>query len=327
MRNRPELMRRGLGGLALAAALACGNENEPPPGGTLVIARAPASGDGQTAAVATALANPIAVVVTRDGAAEAGVSVGWSILSGGGTLGAASSTTDAQGIASMSWTLGQTAGAQGARATVAGATGSPVSFTATATPGAAATLAASGGSGQSAEVGTALPNPIEARVTDQFGNGVPGVSVAWAVTEGGGSVAPLTSATNASGEAATTWTLGATVGAQAATATVAGLAGSPVSFAATGTAPPDPGSGVTVGNNTFTPAIRTVPAGTTVTWTWVNTGAISHSVESTGSPSFTSSQVLTGNGSTYSFEFTTPGTYTYECIVHGSAMSGTIIVQ
>jgi plastocyanin len=36
---------------------------------------------------------------------------------------------------------------------------------------------------------------------------------------------------------------------------------------------------------------------------------------------------LTGNGQTYSFTFTTPGTYHYDCAVHGVAMTGTIVVQ
>jgi plastocyanin len=51
-----------------------------------------------------------------------------------------------------------------------------------------------------------------------------------------------------------------------------------------------------------------------------------HSVQSTGSPSFTSSGILTGPGSTYQFTFTAPGTYQYDCAVHGTMMTGTIVV-
>jgi plastocyanin len=36
---------------------------------------------------------------------------------------------------------------------------------------------------------------------------------------------------------------------------------------------------------------------------------------------------MTGAGSSYSVQFNTPGTYNYDCAVHGVAMSGTIIVQ
>jgi plastocyanin len=104
---------------------------------------------------------------------------------------------------------------------------------------------------------------------------------------------------------------------------------------------PDNGNGggpvgtVTVGNDFFQsghngstdPAVDTVSAGMMVTWTWTKTGSTSHSVRSEGATSFTSSAVLTGSGKTYSVTFTTPGTYEYDCAVHGEAMSGTIVVQ
>jgi plastocyanin len=80
-------------------------------------------------------------------------------------------------------------------------------------------------------------------------------------------------------------------------------------------------------NGTQNPAIDTVAAGTTVTWTWTSTGSVSHSVQTVGSPSFTSSAVQSGDGKTYTFTFTTPGTYSYDCAVHGSAMTGRIVVQ
>jgi plastocyanin len=80
-------------------------------------------------------------------------------------------------------------------------------------------------------------------------------------------------------------------------------------------------------NSTQNPAIDTVAAGTTVTWTWTDTGDTPHSVRSEEAPSFTSSGNLTGNGQTYTFTFTTPGTYQYDCAVHGEAMTGTIMVQ
>ena len=54
-------------------------------------------------------------------------------------------------------------------------------------------------------------------------------------------------------------------------------------------------------NGTQNPAVDTVAAGTTVTWTWTSTGSTPHSVQSEGSPSFTSSDNLTGNGTTYTF--------------------------
>ncbi len=313
--------------LGLVLAAACGGAGpNGPPAGSLAVAKAAPSGDAQAGVVGQALAAPIRVEVTRDGQPEAGASVAWTATGTGASVSPAQATADAQGIAFTNWTLAQVAGAQTAVATIAGATGSPVTFTATAAAGAAAALSLAGGNGQSATNGEALPNPLQASVDDQFGNGVSGVSVAWAVVGGGGSISPGASTTNAQGVAAATWTVG-TTGPQEAQATVAGLTGSPLGFLATAT-DPAPVGGVTVGNNVFTPAVHTVSAGATVVWTWTNTGVIPHSVESTGSPSFgPNSGTLTGNGQTFSHDFTVPGTYTYECGVHGASMSGSIVVQ
>jgi len=80
-------------------------------------------------------------------------------------------------------------------------------------------------------------------------------------------------------------------------------------------------------NGSASPAVDTVAAGGTVTWTWTNSGSVPHSVQSLGSPSFTSSAILTGDGSKYQMQFSTPGTYQYDCAVHGTMMSGTIVVR
>jgi len=99
-----------------------------------------------------------------------------------------------------------------------------------------------------------------------------------------------------------------------------------------------PVGSVTVGNNgriafisahngTANPAVDTVAVGATVTWTWTNNEAISHSVQSQGSTAFASSPIMGGDGQTYAVTFTTPGTYQYDCAVHGAAMTGTIVVR
>jgi plastocyanin len=79
-------------------------------------------------------------------------------------------------------------------------------------------------------------------------------------------------------------------------------------------------------NGSQNPAVDTIAAGSSVTWTW-NGG--SHSIQSIGvSPAvFRNSVVLTGANSTYSVTFRKPGTYLYQCGVHGSAMTGSIVVQ
>ena len=66
-----------------------------------------------------------------------------------------------------------------------------------------------------------------------------------------------------------------------------------------------------------------------MTWTWTGTGTTPHSVQSlgTGATAFPSSAQLTGDGSAYSTAFTAPGTYPYDCAVHGVGMSGVIVVK
>jgi plastocyanin len=80
-------------------------------------------------------------------------------------------------------------------------------------------------------------------------------------------------------------------------------------------------------NGTVNPAVDTVAVGGSVTWTWTNTGSVPHGIQSLGTPSFATGTVLTGDGSTYRVTFTTPGTYQYDCLVHGTMMPGTIVVR
>jgi plastocyanin len=311
-----------------------GGDGGTPPGTTTAIAKASASGDAQSGTVGQPLANPLQVVVTEDGAASPGATVTWSTAVPGAAL-AASSTTDANGIASNAWTLGNTSGSQTAQAALSGATGSPITFTATAAPGEATTLADAGGNNQSAEVNSQLASAVQVKASDQFGNGVQGVSVGWAAT--GGTVSAATVPSNAAGISAVNVTTGSAPGPIVITATAGVLAGSPVTFNATAVAaaPIPTATAVTVGNiffrsnrnNTDSPAVDTVAAGGTVTWTWVQTGLESHSVRSLPPPGFTSSVTKVGNGQTYSFTFPTAGTYQYDCAVHGSQMTGRIVVR
>jgi plastocyanin len=178
-------------------------------------------------------------------------------------------------------------------------------------------------------INTALAQQVQAKVADQFGNGVPGVNVAWAAT--GATTSAPTVPTNNAGISAVTVTLGGTEGPVTVTATADGLDGSPLTFNETATlAPPIPTTAsVQLGNiffkssrnNTQNPAVDTVAVGGTITWTWP--GSL-HSVQSTGSPSFTSSAVQSSG--TYQFTFNTAGNYSYTCSVHPGQMTGRIVV-
>jgi len=103
---------------------------------------------------------------------------------------------------------------------------------------------------------------------------------------------------------------------------------------------PLPGQGggavgqVTVGNVFFrsahngsqNPAVDTIAAGGSITWAWNAAG--SHSIQSIGVPDiFRNSVVMAGANDTYTVTFRNPGTYSYQCAVHGSAMTGRIVVQ
>jgi plastocyanin len=83
-----------------------------------------------------------------------------------------------------------------------------------------------------------------------------------------------------------------------------------------------PAGAVSIDNFTFTPASLTVKAGTTVTWT--NRDDIPHGIASSDN-GFKKSKALDTDDS-YSFTFTTPGTFKYFCYVHPH-MVGTIVVE
>ena len=90
-------------------------------------------------------------------------------------------------------------------------------------PGPAATsVAIAAGDSQVAPVSTVLTDSLAVLVLDNNSHPMPGVTVTWAAS-GGGSVAPATSLTGATGIARAERTLGATAGVAGATATVSGL--------------------------------------------------------------------------------------------------------
>lgn len=191
-------------------------------------------GSGQTATAGSLLPDSLVVVVTdRFDNGLADQSVAWQTADGG-TVSYDATTTGANGRAAAAWWLGGRAGPQTALATVTGLSGSPVTFAAMAVPGAPVGVVASYGDGQSAPVGTQLTDSLVVRLVDVLGNGVPGWSVTWAVTAGGGSIAPITGVTDAMGQAFTRWTVGPGAGSQSVIGVVSGF--EPAAFSATAVA-------------------------------------------------------------------------------------------
>ena len=91
------------------------------------------SGNGQTGLVGQPLALPLVVTVgDQYGNANVNVSVAWAVTAGAGGLSAASVTTNAQGQATVTWTLGPDSGTSrdSAQASAPGLAGSPSTFVA-----------------------------------------------------------------------------------------------------------------------------------------------------------------------------------------------------
>jgi plastocyanin len=316
--------------LLVLALAGCGGGGGIDPTPVFVISKT--SGDGQNGTVGQPLASPVQVLVTEGNAPVAGAQVDWVLDISDGAFSPASMITDADGLATSQWTLGTRKGVQRATARVITGSNRPSAiFNATAVNDVPVALTKVNGDNQRAVVGTQL-RPITAGVIDQFENGVEGIAVSWSVSAG--TVSPVTSFTSVNGTTSVDVVLGSTSGPITITASADGLSGSPLIFNATVESVPTLAD-VILGNLFFTsdrnsstnPAVDTIAVGGTVTWTWGNTGIAEHSVRSQGIPSFTSSARKLGNGQTYSFTFTAAGSYNYDCAVHGSRMTGRIVVR
>ncbi len=164
-----------LGTLALLALLgytACndgGTEPAPTPSRLEAVNAGPFTG-----IVGEPLADDLVVrVVTADSAPVPGATVRWEVNLGGGTLSATSSTTDDQGLAVVTWTLGTRTGTQQVEASVQGV--APLYLNATAVPGPAASLSL----GTDSAVFDALLDTLSVSVSaeDQYGNALADTSI------------------------------------------------------------------------------------------------------------------------------------------------------
>ncbi len=248
--------------LLLLPLIACSSPSSGGPGGgnTETLGVALFEGDGQTAVGHTPVPIAPAVKVTVDGTPKAGVSVSFSVAKGGGIVSGASATTGSDGLARpFAWTLGTPGAEQELRATVAGAQGSPVTFSATATVGPAASLAIVTGDNQTQAAGQAAPTSPVVVVRDAGDNPVAAAAVQWQVTGGNGSVLTPDATTGNDGTATVgSWIFGQMTGAQALDVTACGGCGT-VTFH--GTATPGPASSLekTAGDFQAAPAASDVP--------------------------------------------------------------------
>jgi MYXO-CTERM domain-containing protein len=248
------------------------------------------SGSPQTTTVSTAFALPLkALVVDSSMNPLAGVTVVFSAPGSGAsaTLGAATATTDAQGIASVTVTANATAGAYQVTAGISGTTAS-TTFS-LANIGAPASITVVSGSGQSATVGTAFASPLVVVVRDSASQLVPNATVTFAAPATGAraTLGATTATSNASGQASVSATAGTVAGGYNVTASVSGVATAAtfaltnsVGAAAAITATSGGGQSATVGAAFTSPLVATVTdsfgnpiAGVTVTFAAPTTGA------------------------------------------------------
>jgi hypothetical protein len=155
-------------------------------------------GDGQTATVGSPLPVQLSVkVLDQYSNPVPDIAINWVNLSGAGSLGAAQTSTDATGVATVSYTLGTIAGLNEISATVDGYALLTDTFNATGVSGAASLITIESGDGQSANYSTAITNPMEIKVTDQYLNPVENATIIWTTSFGTLTASDLT--TNASG--------------------------------------------------------------------------------------------------------------------------------
>jgi hypothetical protein len=170
---------------------------------------------------------------------QSNVNITATIIAGGGVLtGATTVQTDGTGLAAFADLA--IIGANGARTlqfSTSGASTTTASVTIAA--GTATQIVPASSTSQSATVGNPVTSVPAVQVRDASNNPVANHPVTFDITSGSGTTTPISGTTintDPSGIASlTSWTLGTTAGANAVTATAAGLAGSPVSFIATGT--------------------------------------------------------------------------------------------
>ena len=165
-----------------------------------------ASGDSQQILVGNRASAPlVAVVKNSSGSPLAGITLNWSVTSGGGSLSSVSTTTDANGQAQTTYLSGAVADT----VKVTASTGDRShAFTLELLADTIPVLSALQGNGSAALVG--YPLTVIARATDRFGNPIKGVAVNWSAS--GGTLQTTTATTDSVGKASNVITVGPNAG-------------------------------------------------------------------------------------------------------------------
>jgi hypothetical protein len=166
------------------------------------------SGMGQTGTVGQNLPEHLGVLVSdENGNAVPDTIVTFSILSGGGKISPSSCLTNQFGIASATWRMDTIAGVKYCEARLA--PNKAVQFMATASAiSVPFNYEIVSGQNQTGVQGRTLPENLVVCAKDKYGNKIPNFLFNFGATKGGGSVFPSTTVSDASGNAATSFTLG-----------------------------------------------------------------------------------------------------------------------
>jgi hypothetical protein len=227
----------------------------------LILAANVTGGNGQTAAVATALPIPIQVQIVNPytGQPDIGATVNFSDGGKGGSFNPPSAITDSKGNVSTIYTLPTKSGTY--TLTISGTGFGTVTTTATAIPGPAVKMISWGGSQQTGAAGSTLAKPLVAKAEDAYNNGVAGVTVNFTANHGAVPNSP-SAVTGATGLASTTLRLPTTVSKITVTGSSTGLKN--ISFIEYSVAGPASSIAVIGGNNQSASAGTPLPLALTV---------------------------------------------------------------
>ena len=179
------------------------------------------AGINQRALAGKTLPQPVVVRATnRRGGPASGKRVNFRLTDGQGLIDPATATTDADGRARTTWTLGSYPGRQTLFATVENVD-SALAILAEADPVPSNTRVVALTETLSAHAGSELPDTVAVRVTDSTGRVLGDVPVRWTVVDGG-SVAAISSRTDSLGVASARWTLAKKTGTQRLRAQIGG---------------------------------------------------------------------------------------------------------
>jgi hypothetical protein len=198
--------------VAVAGLLGCSTDNPGPPAEYSIALSPTFSGDGQNGEVDTQLSSKLRVLVLLNGLPAPGVEVQWVAAAGAGVVAPATDLTDDTGLSEVQWTMPTASGNWTATAALSGATGSPVTFHATAVAGAPTSFTIRGGNNQTTPAGTPVGEPLGVATEDTYGNPVEGSTVTWVVLSGSATLSASTSESTASGIATIDVTAGPTPG-------------------------------------------------------------------------------------------------------------------